>query len=235
MKALKTLLASLLLASTTTQGALYSSGTLDTIIPDGNPNGISSTINVNGWSPTLNTVSVLVNMSGGYNGDTYAYLSYAGTSVVLLNRIGNSAGNLFGSSTAGFLVTLSDYYAGSGDIHSASGASGDQIIGTYNTDRRTADPQLVRDTSDRGASLASFDNGNLNGNWTIFFADMAGGNSPSTLMSWSLEITAVPEPVNVALGIFGGVFLVGIIVRNPRVRNRVHGWRVAIVQWVDAV
>lgn len=41
-----------------------------------------------------------------------------------------------------------------------------------------------------------------NGTWTLFFAD----NSPvgqTTVNGWSLDITAVPEPVNWALGIFG--------------------------------
>jgi len=30
---------------------------------------------------------------------------------------------------------------------------------------------------------------------------------PSTLASWGLDIEAVPEPVKVALALFGGVFL----------------------------
>ena len=59
-----------------------------------------------------------------------------------------------------------------------------------------------------GGSLNSFNSSNPNGTWTIFFADMAsgGGSQHSTLGSWSLEITAVSEPVNVALGVFAGVF-----------------------------
>jgi hypothetical protein len=75
---------------------------------------------------------------------------------------------------------------------------------------------------------------NPNGTWTLFIADLSGGEQ-STLVSWSLDITAVPEPVNVALGIFAGVFLVVILARSRPVRNRVHHWRVAFVRWVDAV
>jgi len=48
-------------------------------------------------------------------------------------------------------------------------------------------------------------------------------------------VSPVPEPVNVALGIFGGVFLVGLGVRSRPVRNRLHLMRMAFVQWVDAV
>ena len=42
------------------------------------------------------------------------------------------------------------------------------------------------------------------GTWTLFMADLsAGGQIP--LVSWGLEVSAAPEPVTVALGIFGGV------------------------------
>jgi len=41
-----------------------------------------------------------------------------------------------------------------------------------------------------------------NGTWTVHFADGSPGGE-STLVSWSLDITAVPEPANLALGIFG--------------------------------
>jgi hypothetical protein len=64
----------------------------------------------------------------------------------------------------------------------------------------------------------------------------SGGNSsPSTLVNWSLDITAVPEPVNVALGIFGGIFLLGGLCRTQRVRNRLHRCRVGVDHWLDAV
>ena len=89
-----------------------------------------------------------------------------------------------------------------------------------------------------GGNLSSF-TGNPNGAWTIFFADMASGPgspaSTSTLVGWSLEITAVPEPANVALGIFGGGFLVVSLARSRRVRERIRRWRAAFVAWVNAV
>jgi hypothetical protein len=56
-------------------------------------------------------------------------------------------------------------------------------------------------------SLASSDNNNPNGTWTLFFADSSAGHT-STQEGWSLDITAVPEPVNVALAIFGGVLAI---------------------------
>ncbi len=208
MKPLPTLLAALLLASATTQATLITSGTLNTTIPDGNPSGISSIINVSGLTADIRDVNVFINVSGGFNGDLYAYLTYGNGTVILLNRIGKTAGDPFGSDSAGFLVTFDG--AGLTDIHGVTGGSGSQISGTYQPDGRTTDPQLVLDTDARGSSLASFNNLDGNGDWTLFFGDMAGGggSGTSTLVSWGLEIQPVPEPINVALGVFGAVFVV---------------------------
>ena len=212
------LLATVLLTGVTASAAIYSpynSGTLNTAIPDGNPSGIQSAITVSGFGGVVSDVNVFLNVSGGLNGDLYAYLSFGGNSVVLLNRIGKTSGNPWGSSTAGFGDGSQTYNNGgtwysfklddaaSTDIHGYSGGS--PIIGSYQPDRRTADPQLVVDTDARGSSLASYNNLNPNGDWTIFFADMAGGAGTSTLVGWGLEIEAVPEPVNVALGVFAGI------------------------------
>jgi subtilisin-like proprotein convertase family protein len=242
MKPLQTLLMALLVTGATAHGALYTvkSGNLNASIPDGNPNGISSTLNVSIMDTVISDVNVYINVSGGANGDLYAYLSYENGSVVLLNRIGKTSSNPYGSSTAGF-GSGSEWYnfklddAGATDIHGYSGGS--PATGTYQADRRTADPQSVLDTSSRGSSLGSFNGSSPNGAWTIFFADMAGGggSTPSTLVSWGLEITTVPEPISVALGIFGGIFIVVIIARSRRVRRRLRLWRVGFVHWVDAV
>jgi hypothetical protein len=126
---------------------------------------------------------------GGYNGDLYAYLTYDGTTVTLLNRVGTGSGDAiqytYGFSTSGFNnITLADGSAS--NIHNVQ----NPVSGTsYSPD---------------GGSLASFNGMNPNGTWSIFFADLSGGDT-STLTLWSLDITAVPEPVNVALAIFGGV------------------------------
>lgn len=49
-----------------------------------------------------------------------------------------------------------------------------------------------------------------NGTWTLFFADTSAGHQ-SELVSWGLRV--VPEPVNVALGLFGVVFAGAAAVR----------------------
>ena len=179
------------------QAALYSIGnvndsgtSLNQTIYDASPSGVSSTLLVSGADTSLTGLSVTLNISGGYNGDLDGYLlAPNGTLMMLLNRVGTGTGgaiqSAFGYSTGGFNnVTLDDAATG-GNIHNV------QNPGSLPTFSYTAD----------GGSLASFNGVDPNGTWTLFFADQAGGNT-STLNGWSLDITAVPEPVNVALGIF---------------------------------
>ena len=232
MKLVNTFLAVLLVSGATSYGGLYFNSAPSAAIPDGNPGGYQNSINVSGFTESIASVLVYLNISGGYNGDLYAYLNCGGTSVLLLNRIGQTLpGTPFGSSTAGFgggstwnndgtlySFRLSDTGL-DGNVHAAIGSP---VAGSYQPD---------------GGTLSSFNGANPNGNWTIYFADMAsgGGTGPSTLAGWGLEITAVPEPVNVALGIFGGVFALIVTFRSARVRALLRGWQVAASRWVDAV
>ena len=194
----------------------YSSGFQNGgVIPDGSADGWTDTRTISGLSGTIGNVSVYLNVSGGANGDLYAYVSHDGTLVPLLNRVGTGSGDaiqqVFGFSTAGFSnVKLDD--AGGQNIHDVA------IPGSSPTSY-----------APDGGSLSSF-TGSLNGDWTLFFSDTVGGNSPSTMLGWSLEITTVPEPVNLALGIFGGVFLVALLARSQQVRARLRRWRAAAGQ-----
>jgi subtilisin-like proprotein convertase family protein len=164
-------------------------------IPDGTPIGVASTINVSRAGSMLSAVTVTLNVAGGYNGGLYAYLSYNGMAVTLLNQVGTGTGNAiqqtFGFSTSGFNnVTLSDTGNG-GDIHDVA-TPGSLPAVSYTPD---------------GGSLATFNGADPNGMWTLYFADLTAG-STSTLEGWSLDITTVPEPVNVALAIFGGLLAI---------------------------
>ena len=211
----------------TTQAGIINSP--NATIPDGSAVGWSGTATASGYLPSLSSVSVNLNISGGFNGDLYAYLSYGGVLVPLLNRVGVTAtggGSSFGYSDAGFNVTLSS--AGANDVHfyqnySQSFNVSGQLTGTWQPDGRAIDPQSSPSTFDT-ASRVSFDsyNGlNPNGTWTLFIADLSAG-AQSQLISWELDITAVPEPVNVALGIFAGVFLVVTFARSQQVRKLFH-------------
>ena len=55
---------------------------------------------------------------------------------------------------------------------------------------------------------STFNGLNPNDTWTLFFADSVPGDT-TTLNGWSLDITAVPEPINAALGLFGVLLVVG--------------------------
>lgn len=67
---------------------------------------------------------------------------------------------------------------------------------------------------------STFNGLNPNDTWTLYFADLSAGDQ-TTFNGWSLNITAVPEPVNVALGVFGGVGVLSLIRRRfkPNVRT----------------
>ncbi len=209
MKYLQSFLVSvLLLADVTAQAGIFFDST-DTspdgmVIPDDNPNGVESTTSVGGLAPVIRDVVVYLNVSGGYNGDLYATLNLggsSGTTVILLNRIGSSPGNPFGSSTAGFGDPTGETYEFS--LSDAAATS----IHNYDGTGTSYQPD--------GGTLSSFNGLNPNGDWTIFFADMAsgGGDSPSTLVSWGLDIAAVPEPVNTALCVFAGLGLIIVVGR----------------------
>jgi hypothetical protein len=222
-------------AGLTAQAGIYSYTGGAYAIPDDNKSGVSSQITVGGWTPTSPIdITVSLNVSGGYNSDLYAYLSYNGTLVPLINRIGMSSGNPFGSSGSGLNVILSD--SGLVNIHAAGDGA---LSGAYRADGQNISPlSPAGNFNANGGSITldgTFGNMNPNGAWTLFFADVSGGGGTSTLNGWSLDITAVPEPVNVALGIFGGIVLVVIVARTRPVRNWTHRRWVGFNQWLDAV
>jgi subtilisin-like proprotein convertase family protein len=183
-------------------------------LPDGNPVGFLSTINVNtsGDNSPINGVTVTLNISGGYNGDLYGYLlNPNGNLAVLLNRVGTGSGGavqtLYGYSGAGMNVALSD--AGmpgislSGNIHSYGGGDLTGASTAWSPDNGTSD-------------FAALHNGSANGTWTLFLADMAAGGGQSTLVSWGLNVSVVPEPATWALIIFGALAGGTLVTRRLR-------------------
>src|SRR6185312_4852833 len=75
----------------------YSSGTLNVAITDGSPVGISSSATFSGLSGYISSIQVNLDITGGFNGDLYAYLAGpGGQTAILLNRVGVTAGNGLG-------------------------------------------------------------------------------------------------------------------------------------------
>jgi hypothetical protein len=181
------------------------------IIPDGNLSGVWSSITVTGETASLAHVTATLNVSGGYNGDLYAYLNFGGRLVPLLNRIGVSGGNPFGSAGAGMNATLSDRAAG--NIHAAGNG---YLSGTYRADGQDISPLSgPASFSANGGSLTldgTFGNLDPNGVWTLFIADVVSSGDPSLLNSWSLNITVVPEPGVTVLAL--GAILAGMRARR---------------------
>jgi hypothetical protein len=112
-----------------------------------------------------------------------------------------------GYSDPGFNVTFDDQ--GGTDIHLYSpNNTASPLTGTWSVDGRNVNPLTVTSADARTAFLSSFNGLDPNGSWTLFLADMSGGDQ-STLASWSLEISIIPEPTTVAMMVFG-VVAVGV-------------------------
>src|SRR5690242_14731892 len=60
-------------------------------IPDGDFNGIQSSQTLSGLPNTITDVNVTLTISGGFNGDFYAYLFHNSASSILLNRVGRTS------------------------------------------------------------------------------------------------------------------------------------------------
>ena len=176
--------------ATLTQSQSFSGGT----IPDGSQVGtiFTGTFSQTGFNSPVLGANVSLDITGGYNGDLYAYLvAPNGTMVLLLNQPGVAV-NGFGASGAGMNLMLTDATGGNGAIQSVT--SGGILSGNYNAAGTLAN---FNNSGPGGVSVA-------NGTWTLFFADLGagGGTGPSVLNGWSLELTVVPEPVTLALGAF---------------------------------
>jgi len=166
--------------------------TVSAVIPDNDDVGYSNTQTI--FTPeitSITSVTVGLNFSGGWNGDLYAYLVHGTGFAVLLNRPGRDTATPDGSATVGMAITLDD--AAATDIHTGIPMTGGPVTGTWQPDGRTADPLTVLAGDPRGAMLASFTGLDANGAWTLFVADQSTGGG-STLDSWTLTVTGIPEP-----------------------------------------
>lgn len=189
---------------------------INTAIPDGLPAGL---VNVQSISSAPNLFVSDLNVSvditgtglGGFNGDLYLTLQHDSGFSVLLNRTGRRAGSSAGYSDSGLNVTFDD--SATRDIHnyrlelSGSHTTPATPTGAWSPDARNIDPSSVLDSSTRSAFLDSFNTLPVNGTWSLFVSDLSSGGTHE-LSSWSMEITAVPEPssyaavIAIGLGVF---------------------------------
>ena len=196
-------------------------------IPDNSTVGLAATAIVSGYEPTIAGVSVTLNITGGFNGDLYAFLSHGGVLLPLLNRVGVSGtggGNDLGYWDSGFNITLAA--AAANDLHfyqdySPTFNGSGQLTGAWQPDGRNIDPLSDRALFDSASRLtfASFAGMDPDGTWTLFVADLSPGGQ-SELAGWTLSVTAVPEPVNVALGFLAVSFLSTAVARGRRASHQ---------------
>jgi subtilisin-like proprotein convertase family protein len=193
-----------LVAGTCGAATISETFTVGTSVPDNSNIGLADyrTISAPGMT-AIESLSVTLNITGGWNGDLYAQLVHDSGFVVLLNRPGRSTGNSDGAGSVGMFITLVD--DATQDVHTDLAAVG-MATGTFQPDARTEDPLLVTDTSFRSAFLSSFTGLDPNGTWALFFADQSPG-AVSTLDSWTLAITAIPEPSQALLALVGTLAL----------------------------
>jgi subtilisin-like proprotein convertase family protein len=193
-------------------GLYYNYSGSPVAIPDNNASGAAFSFSLSDPAVAITEVTVTLNISGGYNGDLYAYLSHGPGFAVLLNRVGvgttTSGSSPAGYGDSGFAITLSSGAAANVHFYQNNGPeySNGQLTGQWQPDGRGIDPGSAASAFDApgSANFNSFLGANPNGNWTLFFADLSpGGNS--TMNGFSVSVSAVPEPVNLALGVFGGL------------------------------
>lgn len=178
-------------------------------VPDGNPSGLGDLQPVTSQITEIESVIVTLDIGGTWNGDLYAYLTHDTGYAVLLNRSGRTAIDSFGYGDSGYQVTLDDSAAD--NIHTYRDvtvpAVGVPLSGTWQPDGRNVDPDSVFDTTPSTAMLSSFNGTDANGNWTLFVADLSGGDA-HTLNSWGMTITGIPEPSSVLLLAIGAAIII---------------------------
>ena len=205
-------------ASASTSGADFSYF-VGATIPDGDLDGYQNSQTLSGLSGAITDVNVTLNLSGGFNGDYYAYVTHNGVTAILLNRVGRSTSSAVGYPDAGYgpglsgeSFTLDDQAAQ--DVHFYRSLSYTlnaslQLTGQWQPDGRAIDPLssgATFVTAGRSGMLSVFDGVDPNGGWSLFVADVSSGGE-GTLAGWGLQITTVPEPSTSALGSCGSAIV----------------------------
>jgi subtilisin-like proprotein convertase family protein len=198
------------------QNLITTNITVNTVVPDNNPSGLAEAFTISGVSGAISNVTVSLDVTGGFNGDLYAYLAGPGGFAVLLNRSGVSGTSTYGYSDAGFNITLSD--ASANNIHfyqNVLNPGGGQLTGTWAPDGESISPLSSPSSfpTTPTATLSSFANTDANGQWVFFIADLSPGGQ-STLQNVVVNILTVPEPSTLVLASLGGLGMLAMLRRR---------------------
>jgi len=187
--------------------------------------GNSAFVDVTGMAGfQITDVNVNINITGttiggsyfpAANGDFYAYLTHGEDISILLNRVGRDPLNDSGyGKNDGMNVTLNDQASPNVNIHVYETVSpydqGDnigQVTGNWVPDGRNVNPNTAVTGDPVTAKLDVFNGDIGDGTWTLFIQDMNPSLGVGTLLSWSIDITVVPEPKDFVL--VSGLLLLG--------------------------
>jgi subtilisin-like proprotein convertase family protein len=190
--------------------ALIVNQTLNEAIPDGDIAGLATQVTVSGQSGAIGDITVGLNISGAYNGDLYAYVEHDNQIAILLNRVGTTTTDNLGYGDPGLNVTFQD---GAPNIHTYQqdpGYTGGTLTGVWGPDGRAVNPLLVNGTEPVTETLSSFVGDDANGTWTLFVADVSGGDL-NNLVSWNVDVSVAPE--NGWYGIGAALFALSLAAR----------------------
>jgi len=195
-----------------TENYSFTLGGSGAIIPDNDPTGLGDTRTLGSLIGSITSVKVTLTIAGGFNGDLYAFLLHTNVNdpsgltdgfAVLLNRVGRTGSNADGYADSGFTTVTFDGSAVN-DIHTyqtvTNPGGGPLSGGVWAVDGRETDPGLVTENDPRTALLSSFNGLDASGDWTLFLVDNAQFGQGS-LVSWSLQITGIPQPATWAAGL----------------------------------
>lgn len=205
------LLCSLLLAGNASADLFTGGGGMS--VADTNPGGLSSgTLNVGTVGTIASYDNLIINMTTQHTwlGDiTFTLQSPTGTQVQIMRRQGASGVGNSGDMQVG-LHTFVDNGTGANMpfTNTATNMAGGTV---WNRSNNAASTQIIPAVNPN--TYASFAGQVVNGTWTLFALDSAGGDV-GVVGDWSMNITltAIPEPGSLALlSVFG---LVGLARRR---------------------
>jgi len=125
--------------------------------------------------------------------------------------------------SAGSVITSIEMFLTFNDSSSLTGNSSSGIQGLLDLGIGSSSPYVSFSpvaTSRSGAeriydvTFSSFNGDNPNNTWVLDLYDNSGSGMENGLVSWQLDVSSVPEPVNEALGVFGLLFAVVIVARR---------------------
>jgi subtilisin-like proprotein convertase family protein len=183
------------------------------IIPDGDPSGYASSVNVTAPAGAkVLSLEITIDLTAtsdsfAFLGDLYVYATNGTHLAVLMNRAGRRPGSNAGyADDQAMQVTFSAL--GVSDFHdyrvalygSHTSPLTGPLTGTWQPDARFIDPAAVQSADARLAGLSVFNGDEAGGAWHLFAADLSTG-AEHQINAWTITISAevIPEPGAAAL------------------------------------